>query len=83
MAVIHPECLADLQFFVQTDPRIARKILTLMEQALRDPFTGIGRPEPLKNLGSDIWSRRVTQADRLVYVVYDDRIEFLQSRYHY
>lgn len=83
LAVVHPECLADLQFFVQTDARVAGKILTLMEQTLRDPFTGLGKPEPLKELGSDIWSRRVTQIDRLVYVVYDDRIEFLQGRYHY
>ena len=47
------------------------------------PFTGIGNPEPLKYLGSDVWSRRVTQEHRCVYLVKADRIEFLQGRYHY
>ena len=54
-----------------------------MEAALRDPFDGIGKPEPLKYLGGNVWSRRINEADRLVYEVGDDRIEFLQARYHY
>ena len=55
----------------------------MMEGALRTPFDGIGKPEPLKHLGPNIWSRRITGADRLVYRVSDDRIDFLQTRYHY
>ena len=50
---------------------------------MRDPFAGIGKPEPLKHLGGNVWSRRITEADRLVHEVFDDRIEFLQARYHY
>ena len=50
---------------------------------MRDPFSGIGKPEPLRYLGSNLWSRRVTQEHRLVYLVLDDRIEFLIGRYHY
>ncbi len=57
--------------------------LDLVEASLRDPFSSIGKPEGLKHLGANIWSRRVTQEHRLVYLVRDDRIDFLQARYHY
>lgn len=55
----------------------------MVEAVLRDPFRGIGKPEPLKYLGPDVWSRRITQEHRLVYVVSVDRIDFIQARYHY
>jgi toxin YoeB len=54
-----------------------------MEAALRDPYAGLGKPEHLKHLGGNVWSRRVSETDRLVYEVFADRIEFLQARYHY
>ena len=54
-----------------------------LEAVMRDPFGGVGNPEPLKYLGTDIWSRRITQEHRLVYVVSADRIDFIQARYHY
>jgi toxin YoeB len=54
-----------------------------MEAVLRDPFGGIGKPERLRHLDPDVWSRRITQEHRLVYHVADDRITFLQARYHY
>lgn len=50
---------------------------------MNDPFDGIGKPEPLKYLASNTWSRRLTQEHRLVYLVSDARIDFLQARYHY
>jgi len=50
---------------------------------MRDPFTGVGKPERLKHLGPDVWSRRLTGEHRIVYLVRDDRIDFLQARYHY
>ncbi len=59
------------------------KVLDLMGAINRDPFGGIGKPEPLKHAGAGIWSRRITQEHRLTYVVSEDRIEFLQARYHY
>ena len=83
LAVCQPEFLEDLQYWVQTDRRTAKRLLDLMRDALRDPFDGIGKPEPLKYLGSDVWSRRITQEHRCVYPVKVDRIEFLQGRYHY
>jgi toxin YoeB len=83
LAVCHPEFLEDLQYWVQTDRRTAKRLLDLMRDTLRHPFDGIGKPEPLKYLGSDVWSRRITQEHRCVYLVKVDRIEFLQGRYHY
>jgi len=50
---------------------------------MRDPFTGMGKPEPLKHLESNTWSRRLTQEHRLVYKVSDEQIDFLQARFHY
>ena len=50
---------------------------------MRTPFTGTGKPEPLRSLGSDVWSRRITQEHRLVYLVRQDRIDVLQARHHY
>jgi toxin YoeB len=50
---------------------------------MRDPFGGVGKPEPLRGFEASIWSRRITQEHRLVYLVADERIIFLQARYHY
>lgn len=50
---------------------------------MRTPFTGTGKSEPLRFLGSDVWSRRITQEHRLVYLVRQDRIDVLQARHHY
>jgi toxin YoeB len=82
-AVFQPEFPEDLHFWVQTDRRTASRILELVETILREPFAGIGKPEPLKHLGPNLWSRRITQEHRLVYLVRSDRIDFLQARYHY
>jgi toxin YoeB len=82
-AVFQDEFRADLRYWVETDRRTALRILALVEAVMRDPFGGIGKPEPLKYLGADVWSRRITQEHRLVYLVQSDRIDFLQARYHY
>ena len=82
-SVFQPEFREDLRFWVQTNQRVALKILDLIEAIMRDPFTGIGKPEPLKHIAPGTWSRRITEEHRLVYLVSDDRIDFLQGRYHY
>jgi len=82
-AVFHPEFRDDLRHWVETDRKTALRVLTLVETILRDPFHGIGKPEPLKYLTPGTWSRRLTQEHRLVYLVTDDRVDFLQARYHY
>jgi len=81
--VFHPEFREDLRFWVASERKVTLRALDLVEAILRDPFTGIGKPEPLKYLAAGAWSRRLTQEHRLVYVVTKDRVEFLQARYHY
>jgi toxin YoeB len=54
-----------------------------MSEVLRDLVTGTGKPEPLQALGANVWSRRITQEHRLVYRVLEERLDFLQARYHY
>lgn len=73
----------DLRYWVATDRKLALRTLALVEEILRDPFTGTGKPEPLKYLAPNTWSRRLTQEHRIVYIVQDNRVVFLQARYHY
>ena len=82
-AVFHLEFREDLQYWVKTDGKVALRAFNLIEAIMRDPFVGIGKPEPLKFILSGAWSRRLTQEHRIVYTVTDDRIDFLQCRYHY
>ncbi len=83
MAVFEPEFCEDLRCWVETDRKTALRALALVEAVLRDPFTGIGKPEPLKYLAAGLWSRRLTMEHRIVYLVCHDRSVFLQARYHY
>lgn len=82
-AVFQPEFREDLRYWMETDRKTAIRVLELVEAIMRDPFTGIGKPEPLKYLAAGAWSRRLTQEHRVVYLVSNDRIDFLQARYHY
>ena len=83
MAVFQPEFIEDLRYWVETDRKLALRAFDMIEAIFRDPFDGIGKPEPLKFLTPGAWSRRLTQEHRMVYLVRDDQIHFLQSRYHY
>jgi len=82
-AVFHPNFREDLSYWVKTDRNTALRLLELVEAVLRDPFSGIGKPEPLKFMFAGSWSRRITQEHRLVYRVSEDRIVFMQARFHY
>ncbi|MGA2904728.1 MAG: Txe/YoeB family addiction module toxin [Candidatus Korobacteraceae bacterium] len=82
-AVFEPEFVDDLIHWVKTDRKTALRLLELVNAILRDPFEGIGKPEPLKFGFAGCWSRRITQEHRLVYRVLENRIDFLQARYHY
>ena len=75
--------LDDLRWWVETDRRVALRVLDLIDAVLRDPFAGVGKPEPLRGAGPSVWSRRITQEHRLVYRVLEDRVDFLQARFHY
>jgi toxin YoeB len=82
-AVFTSQFLDDLPYWVKTDRKTAQRLLQLVEASLNDPFRGIGKPEPLKYIMPNTWSRRLTQEHRVVYRVQADRIDFLQARYHY
>ena len=75
--------IADLEYWTRTDRRRALRTLRLVEDVLRDPFTGAGKPEPLRGELSGKWSRRIDHEHRLVYEVSQDRVYFLAARYHY
>jgi toxin YoeB len=83
LAVFQPEFREDLRYWVKSDRNVAVRVLDLVEAVMRDPFGGIGKPEPLRYVLAECWSRRVTQEHRLVYRVTEERIDFLQARYHY
>ena len=83
LAVFQPEFIEDLRYWVETDRKLALRLLDMVDAILRDPYAGIGKPEPLKYLTPGAWSRRLTQEHRVVYLVRPERIDFLQGRYHY
>lgn len=82
-AVFHPEFREDFRYWVEVDRKVALRALDLVEAILRDPFAGIGKPETLKYFAKGAWSRRLTQEHRMVYIVSDTRVDFIQARYHY
>lgn len=82
-AVFDRDFIQDLRYWIATDRKTALRALEIVEAVLRDPFQGIGKPEPLKHLLAGAWSRRLTQEHRLVYLVSQVRVVFLQARYHY
>jgi toxin YoeB len=81
--VFTPHGWEDYQHWVQTDRATLKRINRLIDDALRDPFTGIGKPEQLRHVLSGAWSRRITEEHRLVYLVDGDDLVILQARYHY
>lgn len=83
VCIIQRQFREDLAEWIKQDRRTAAKILDMMEEVMRTPFEGRGKPEPLKHLPGNLWSRRITQEDRLVYRVYENKVDFLQAKYHY
>lgn len=81
--VFQDEFREDLAYWIKTDRKVAIKVLDMVEEILRSPFQGTGKPEALRYLGADVWSRRITLEHRIVYVVSKERIDFIQCRYHY
>ncbi len=81
--VFTPHGWEDYTFWLETDRAMLKRVNRLIEAALRDPISGIGKPEPLRHLLSGAWSRRITDEHRLVYLVDGDDLVILQARYHY
>jgi toxin YoeB len=83
ISVFSDEFIEDLKYWVKTDRKTAYRIMELIESVIKNPFEGIGKPEPLKYELRNCWSRRITQEHRLVYCVEKNYLYFLQTRYHY
>jgi len=78
-----PAGFEDLAWWIKKNRKKALRIVELIKDVQRDPFRGIGKPEPLKHEFSGCWSRRIDQKHRLVYEVKKDEIRILACRYHY
>ena len=75
--------LEDFAWWVQHDRKKALRIIRLIQDTHKDPFGGIGKPEPLKHELAGCWSKRIDEEHRLVYQVFDNKIRVLACRYHY
>lgn len=73
----------DLAWWVGQDRKTALRLIHLIRDVQRDPFKGIGKPEPLRHELRGCWSRRIDEEHRLVYQVTEDTIRILACRYHY
>ncbi|MDE1146092.1 MAG: Txe/YoeB family addiction module toxin [Azospirillaceae bacterium] len=82
-----PQAWQDFVHWQEADPKVVQKIIELIEQVRRTPFTGLGKPEPLKGPLKGYWSRRITSEHRLVYGVVGtgdaQKVRVLQCRWHY
>jgi toxin YoeB len=78
-----PSALEDLAWWVKQDKKKALRVLRLIQDTPRDPFGGVGKPEPLKHELAGCWSKRIDEEHRLVYQVLDEKIRILACRYHY
>jgi len=73
----------DLAWWITHDTKIAKRIVGLIQECTRTPFSGRGKPEPLKYELAGCWSRRIDDTHRLVYIVTDNEIRILSCRFHY
>ncbi len=78
-----PEAWEDYQYWQSADKKITRRILELIKDSQRNGYVGMGKPEPLKGNLSGWWSRRINDADRMVYRVDDEHLTIISLRYHY
>lgn len=78
-----PEAFTDFAAWATIDRKVYAKIVEIIRDIQRDPFGGIGKPEPLKHDLAGLWSRRITAEHRLVYRVTDQEIVIVSCRYHY
>jgi len=78
-----PQGWEDYCHWQETDPRIGVRIRQLIKDALRNPYRGIGKPEPLKHALAGCWSRRMTGEHRMVYQVLKSEVVIMQLRFHY
>jgi toxin YoeB len=75
--------LEDLEAWSTANPKVLSRIIRLIGETTRTPRTGTGKPERLKHLGGEVWSRRINEKDRLVYDIQSDMIIVIAGRFHY
>jgi toxin YoeB len=73
----------DYQYWVKSDKRVLRRLKELIKATARDPFEGIGKPEPLRHQLQGYWSRRISDEHRLVYTVSENDLVIVACRFHY
>lgn len=73
----------DLEVWSTINPKVLSRIIRLIAETTRTPRTGTGKPERLKHLGGEVWSRRITEKDRLVYDIQHDAVIIIACRFHY
>jgi len=73
----------DYLYWQRTDKKVVSRINKLIKETMREPFEGIGKPEPLKHNLAGYWSRRINEEDRMIYKVTEDALLIAQLRYHY
>lgn len=78
-----PKAWEDFAYWQTQDKKTLKRILKLIEDAARNPFEGIGKPEPLKEGLSGYWSRRIDDSNRMVYCVKGDSLKIAQLKEHY
>ena len=78
-----PAAFADSNWWAKEDKKVHARIVKLIKDIERSPFSGLGKPEPLKNELRGLWSRRITEEHRLVYDVSEDEIVIVSCRFHY
>ncbi len=84
MKLIFSDCAwEDYLYWQKQDKKILHRINQLVQEIMRQPFDGIGKPEPLKHALAGYWSRRITDEHRMVYKITDDALWLVQLRYHY
>jgi len=81
--VFSPQAWEDYQHWAQTDRKLVRRINELIKDTVRNPYAGIGKPEPLRHALSGFWSRRISEEHRMVYRVAGNNLEIAQLRLHY
>ena len=81
--VVTPIGWEDYSYWVQTDRSMLKRVNRLIDDTVRHPFEGIGKPEQLRHALAGAWSRRIDEEHRLVYVVQADDLVILQARHHY
>ena len=78
-----PKAFNEFSFWVEEDKQILIRILNLIKEIQRNPFSGLGKPEPLKHKYKGLWSRRITKEHRLICRVTDEEIAIVSCRFHY